>query len=259
MPLEKLRGAFAGGTLSPTDYVWREGWPEWRPASDVAELAGTTEAAEPWADAVEAESATSRSFASASWSASISSTPPLPATAAPVPTRALEYGSARGGSGDVVATTAALDALRATRPWVTLFAVLLFIGVGFGALFVLVLLIAAVAGGGARAGGVAILFALFACGGLCLYFFPALYLIRYSAAIGRLGESRRPEDLEAALVSQKSFWKFLGILFCVSMAINLLGFLLVGLLGVAVSTQVPTPIAPAAPSLGPPLVSPSPR
>ena len=44
-----------------------------------------------------------------------------------------------------------------------------------------------------------------------LYIFPGIFLVRYSAKINALLSSPTTAALEAALVAQKSFWKFVGI------------------------------------------------
>jgi hypothetical protein len=38
---DELRAALAGGVIAPNTPVWREGWKEWRPATEVAELASS--------------------------------------------------------------------------------------------------------------------------------------------------------------------------------------------------------------------------
>ena len=214
MPLDRLRGSFTAGRLRGEDLVWKEGWPEWRPAGSVAELSSA--ATSPDADEGEYDLTDAEPVAAA-------------APAAAPTKRSLSYSSNRN-TGDVGVTPAALAALRSTRPWVLLFSVLIFIGVGFGALMVLLFIGGALFGGG-RGGAVAALASLIPIAGLLLYFFPALFLLRYANAIGRLNVSRSPEDLEAALVSQKSFWKFLGIVFLVMIGLQLLGLLLLLIVG----------------------------
>jgi len=45
-----------------------------------------------------------------------------------------------------------------------------------------------------------------------LYIMPAIYLSRYATGIKRVVPARQPDDLEATLQAQKSFWKFIGIM-----------------------------------------------
>ena len=44
-----------------------------------------------------------------------------------------------------------------------------------------------------------------------VYLIPSVFLSRYASDIARLRSSLRVQDLEEALQSQKSFWKFIGI------------------------------------------------
>ena len=225
MPREKLAAALEGGRMSLDDLVWREGWPQWRPAGDVAELAAVDAA-----EVVEADAGAdvdAGEYGVADDAPAVTAAVPA-RTAAPA-ARSLAYSSGRN-TGDVTASPVALAALRSTRAWVMLFSILIFIGVGFGALMVLLFIGGALFGGG-RGGAVAALASLIPIAGLLLYFFPALFLLRYGNAIGRLNVSRSPEDLEAALVSQKSFWKFLGFVFLVMIGLQLLGLLLLLVVG----------------------------
>ena len=218
--LEQVRAELAGGGLEPQDQVWQAGWPAWRPAGEVAELR---------------------------------------AGAAVAPR--LDYGS-RVGKGDVLLTPAGLAALRATRPWVLLFAVLAFIGIGFGLLGVVSMLliggVAAGSQGGAAAAITVVIFSLFPLAFLALYFFPALFLAKYAAAIGRLGQTHAQDDLEAALVNQKSFWKFLGVCTLVAIGLYVLMFVAFAVLGVAGSMaaprSAPAPPAPPAPAIPVPVM-----
>lgn len=115
-------------------------------------------------------------------------------------------------------TPAALAALKATRPWVRLISVITFAAAGLMLLGALLTL----AGGSlfravdARMPMTALI-ALYV--GLALvYFVPGFFLARYARAIARLQESNSPLHLEVALASQKSFWKFVGLLTALGMA-----------------------------------------
>jgi hypothetical protein len=119
---------------------------------------------------------------------------------------------------------ALLEPLLATKLWVRLCSVLGYIftvviilsGIGlmFGAK------IAGVQSAGVAAGvGVGYLIM-----GV-LYFFPSLYLGQYASAISRAAESKNVEDIKDALMRQKSFWKFVGILVAIMFAIMLIGII----------------------------------
>jgi hypothetical protein len=107
-----------------------------------------------------------------------------------------------------------IDSLVKTRPWVLLFGILMMIGCGFlilGGIAMFALGGMAGLGGegfGPMAGaGIGAAYLVLA----ALYFFPALYLIRYAGAIKRIGPAN-PAAMEEALAQQASFWRFVGIL-----------------------------------------------
>src|SRR5690348_11359046 len=134
-------------------------------------------------------------------------------------------------SDQIVVSEGMLDALRATRPWVKFLSILGFVLCALMALAGL----AFVGGAGAKEGPMAsfgpaigVFYLLF----VLLYFFPCLYLLRYANAIARIpAEGQRA--MEEALVKQKSFWKFVGILTAVVLVLELL-FVIGGVfLGVA--------------------------
>lgn len=56
-----------------------------------------------------------------------------------------------------------------------------------------------------------------------LYFFPSLFLFRFSSSIGRLLEGGGAVEMEAALANQKSFWKLVGILTIIMFVFAILG------------------------------------
>lgn len=185
MPLSALRERYANGELKSNDPVWTEGWTEWWPASEVPELAGAAPG--------------------------IPAGDPVPAVGAVGPAvrpsaGQLNYRGAPAGA--VTATEATIDALNRTRPWVMLWAVVLFLLTAFAALGVVVMLVmGAVDDDVGFAIGFGLVYVLM---GL-VYFFAGLYLTRYFAAIGATNRLRRPEDLERAAVAQMRFWRLTGI------------------------------------------------
>jgi len=204
MKLAGLRGLVNTGQVARDTLVWGPGLADWLPMSDVPELA----------------------TAPASTSISLAPAPGRVgqmALAAPI-----SYATPH--TGDVFMTERAMDMLRQTRPWVLFFAVLLWILVGIMAIFGFFVLLAAVVSigtarsAGLGAGMVLLLFAAFT-------IMPALYLTRYASRIGQLQTMRRPDLLEQALEAHKSFWKFLGVLTLIMIAINLLVGVSSGLLG----------------------------
>jgi type II secretory pathway pseudopilin PulG len=108
-----------------------------------------------------------------------------------------------------------LEALRSTRPWVRFLSILGFISSGF---LILIGIGFAVFGAyqlmsgsseGAFIAPLGLLYFLMA----LLYIFPSRYLYRYADAIrDALAAPSKTAAVERALQSQKSFWKFAGIM-----------------------------------------------
>ncbi len=124
-------------------------------------------------------------------------------------------------SGEVQVTPGMMESMRSIKPWTKFLAVLGFVFVGLmivlGAGFMLL------AGMFPHQknpfppfmGFFYILFSI-------LYFMPAFYLYKYSSAIADFLRSNGAGDLESALAYQKSFWKFVGILTVIGMALAIL-------------------------------------
>lgn len=138
-------------------------------------------------------------------------------------------------SGEFTVSDNMLESLRATRPWVKFLAILGFIGCGFMVLVSLILFAGfgakqegAMAGFGPMLGAFYLLFVLF-------YFFPCLYLLRYAGAISRI-QAEGQSAMEDALAKQKSFWKFIGMMAAIILALELLvlvGGIVFGIIGAA--------------------------
>jgi hypothetical protein len=134
---------------------------------------------------------------------------------------------APGAFGETPVSTAAIQQLADTKPWVRFLSVLIFVGAGFLVLAAAGMLIAGAAGtamampgrsSGFPAGmgvGLAILYALLA----FLYIFPGIKLWKYADHIAVLVRTRRDSDLVAALDQQRSFWKFVGIMTIITLVI----------------------------------------
>jgi len=127
----------------------------------------------------------------------------------------------------------AVQALQGTKPWVRLCSVIGFISTGFILLAALIMLF-----GGAFmptqkqafpfAGFQFVLGLLYAAMGV-LYLFPSIKLWKYGSAILRLMSTGSNADLIEALEQQRSFWKFVGILILVMIALYVLA--IVGVAG----------------------------
>jgi hypothetical protein len=141
------------------------------------------------------------------------------------PPRAADYVNAPSSDGEVPAE--AVDALRETRPWVTLLAILGFIGAGF--MILAGLAIFAIGGNVGRGmppafGLVYVLLAV-------IYLLPSVLLQRYSSSIGRVLDGAGTPAFIEALRSQRSLWRTMGILTLVMIVLMMLAF--VGGIGAA--------------------------
>lgn len=123
----------------------------------------------------------------------------------------------RAQTGDGEVPPEIVEAMRQTRPWVLFLGVLGFLSVGLMALLGLGVMVANPKGmpGGGALGLVYILLGV-------LYVVPALYLWRYGGRIGTLVQFPSMDALRDALVQQKSFWRFSGIMVAVLMGIYFL-------------------------------------
>jgi hypothetical protein len=119
-----------------------------------------------------------------------------------------------------------LGALKSTRPWVMFLAILGFICLAFMALGSLLLIFVGNAMThqsnmpaffGPGLGMVELILVL-------VYIFPCLYMLRYGIAIGNIPNTGQ-EAMEQALKQQKSFWKFMGILMIILLALYALIFI----------------------------------
>ena len=122
-------------------------------------------------------------------------------------------------------TESMLFSLKQTKPWTKLISIIGFIYVGFMIIFGI--------GGSfmfSRFGSsnsfpssitLTVIYLLLG----ILYFFPCLFLFRFSSSIGRLLEGGGAAEMEEALVNQKSFWKFVGILAIISIIMAIVGII----------------------------------
>ena len=130
-----------------------------------------------------------------------------------------------------------ISVLLATRPWVRLMSVMMFIGAGVMLLAALAMLIAGGAALGMDSGDLAgmtggVAAALSVLNGFfgLLYIYPALKLWRYASGINVLASVQDSTSLHAALDQQRAFWKFIGIMILVILSLYLL-IIVVALVG----------------------------
>ena len=116
---------------------------------------------------------------------------------------------------NIAVTPTMIDHLRATKPWVRFMSIIMFICAGLMVLagLVLVFLPLASLGSGRGIGAfggsiIGIAYVLLA----GFYIFPAYFLHRFASSIGDLLRGGGDVAMETALGSQKSFWRFSGIM-----------------------------------------------
>jgi len=123
-------------------------------------------------------------------------------------------------AGEIAVSEQMLESLRATKPWVMFLSILGFIAcalmlLGALALFAGVSMMKGpMAAFGPVMGVVYLLFVL-------LYIFPCYFLYKYASAIGRI-PAVGGAAMEEALSRQKSFWRYMGILMAVILALELI-------------------------------------
>ncbi len=228
-----VREMLQSGRLRWDDLVWHDGLPDWLSAEQIPNLAssrvlrGPGPAPAPFAPPPAPAAA------------------PVPAYAAPIPAvpaqplstiRPLSPSApAAPMFADVSVATVAI--LGKTRPWVRLLGILALIGCVLMVLSGLAGLVMGIMTGGGGLTGVGIggAAALVAYVIAAAFIFPlGLFLNRFAKGIRAVQASRRTEDLERALMAQKSYWKYIGILTLVGIALSILasvGMLIFGLSG----------------------------
>jgi hypothetical protein len=139
------------------------------------------------------------------------------------PTSAYDGGFSNYGSPSGAASERMVAALRKTRPWVMLIAV---IGLVFSGLMALGALVAMT-----EVPGLGVMYFVMA----GLYVLPAVALIRYGNAINKLLHGGGLAELEQALDAQASFWQIAGIYTLVGLVLSVLGMFLMVAFGAALT------------------------
>jgi hypothetical protein len=122
--------------------------------------------------------------------------------------------------------------LSQTGPWVRFISIMLFIGAAFMILAGVALVLMGLAGldsstspfgSGSMPGGMAFLLGpIYVMMALLFYIVPGIFLFRYASAIKALKMTPSAPALEDALRNQKTFWRYLGIMAIVMLAIFVL-------------------------------------
>lgn len=132
------------------------------------------------------------------------------------------YHNQQDSLANIPVTPLMIEHLRATKPWVRFMSIMMFISVGFMFLAGLVLMFMPLPAAGRMPGMGAIGILYFVLGGL--YLAPAYFLHQFASAIQNLLQGGGDVAMETALGSQKSFWRFVGILTLVIICIYALVF-----------------------------------
>lgn len=118
-----------------------------------------------------------------------------------------------------------VDKLAGTRPWALFLAILAFVGAGFTILGGLILMIAgsAVGFGESAAAGVGFgVIGFFYIVMAAVYLIPAIFLARFASRIKDVIDQPNNDTLVEALEQQRKFWKFIGVLTIVGVALGML-------------------------------------
>ncbi|MEM7146276.1 MAG: DUF5362 family protein [Verrucomicrobiota bacterium] len=148
------------------------------------------------------------------------------------PESTLGGGETYSGEGGEVSARV-VEELRRTKPWARLCGILGFVLAGMYVLFGIVMVgVMGVSGAAAMeneamAMGYMIGMGMFywVMAGVVIY--PSIKLVRYAGRIKRLEETKRDEALVEALVQQRKFWFYVGILAVIGIIFFLLAMLLV--------------------------------
>lgn len=140
-------------------------------------------------------------------------------------------------------SAAVIDQLARTKGWTLFFSVLLWIGAAFllmgGIAMIGMGAVAGMGGGfgeemaaqlGAMGGMVGLGVAYFVMA--VFYIYPALKLAKYSSQIGRLMQTPSEQNLVAALNEQRAFWKYVGIMMIVGIALYIVIIVVAVVVGV---------------------------
>ena len=115
--------------------------------------------------------------------------------------------------------------LRATRPWTRLLSVLGFIGTGLMVLAGLGVIVGKSFIPVSEKAPPLVFMGLFYILASVFYLVPSIWLSKYSTAISAFLKAGDAIELGKAIAYQKSFWKFIGILALVSIALTVLGII----------------------------------
>lgn len=140
------------------------------------------------------------------------------------PPASVYAGSNHGQSAGNLLTPTLMQSLAGTAPWVKFCSVIGFIFTGLMLVLALGMFVASAVGikEAGPIGGVMLIGGVFYLVIGFLYFFPSMKLWKYGSGISQLMLSQQVADLEQAIEAQRVFWKFVGIMIIVTIALYLL-------------------------------------
>ncbi len=140
--------------------------------------------------------------------------------------------SGESGSHDLRHT---IQLLTETRPWGRLIGILLMIGAVLMVLFAGAIFVMSIVGGigGDAIGPIEGIIGLVYGGMAFLYVYPALCLLRYGSAITQAESSGQIASVNEAILQQKKFWKFVGVVTVIVFGLYIL-MILLSIVGLAV-------------------------
>lgn len=123
-------------------------------------------------------------------------------------------------------TSFMVEAMRKTKPWVLLIAIVLIISAAFmvigtlGVFMASAMSLGAEGPGAAPMLGVGVMYAILS----AAYLMLGVYLFKFSSAIGRLMNTASVVNMEQTLDSQRKFWKLAGLMTAVMLVLMVIGF-----------------------------------
>jgi hypothetical protein len=218
VPKAEMDTWLAEGRIDETCRVLQEGWTEWKPAADVYPELCVAAGSAPDATA-------DRGASMAGPVEPIPVEPEVDPFAAPQTSTASLAADESGPPRSV--TPGARWALAQTRPWILFLSILILLVGTVGAIAGFVMLSIAMVAGDIGT----VLAALTVMTVLALYLAAGYFLFTCGAKIAAFLRTDAPEDLEAALAAQRSFWRLTGIVTAAVIGVCLFAFLAMVVIG----------------------------
>jgi len=137
---------------------------------------------------------------------------------------------------ELVLNNESIEYLKETRKWTMFFAILGFVVIGFMAIGALVMGMIGIVGGNFGGFQGTAFFGIFAIIYIiigALYFFPVLYMLKFSIYMKKAIEQTNQGDLSLAFLNLKSHYRFMGIFTIALFGLYILIIIVVLLIGLA--------------------------